>query len=149
MVAGPLVCLSLWLSDFHEETAEGNFLVALPGSHPDQQYPFLKRVCILCQVHTMNVEYMQSLLNHRKYAGFGDYQPIINISEKYNVVSALSVYSVADKILTFFNLHWIIPGPHIPRQYGVWLKWITPNEAVSLGYCHTGSWWEKGCLHRI
>lgn len=76
----PLVCFSQWLSDFHEETAEGGFLVALPCSHPDQQYPFLKRVCILYQAHTMNVEYMQSLLNHRKYAGFGDYQPIINIS---------------------------------------------------------------------
>lgn len=53
----------------------------------------------------MNVEYTQCLLNHRKHAGFGDYQPIINISEKYKVVSALSVYSVADKILTFFSLH--------------------------------------------
>lgn len=36
MVAGPLVYFSRWLSDFHEETAEGSFLVALPCSHPDQ-----------------------------------------------------------------------------------------------------------------
>lgn len=59
----------------------------------------------MCQGCTVNVEYTQCLLNHRKYVGFGDYQPIINISEKYKVVSALSVYSVADKILTFFSLH--------------------------------------------
>lgn len=52
----------------------------------------------------MNAEYTQSLLNHRKYAGFGDYRSIINISEKYKAVSALSVYSMADKILTFFNV---------------------------------------------
>jgi len=52
----------------------------------------------------VNAEYTQSLLNHRKYAGFGDYQSIINISEKYKVVSALSVYSVPDKISTFFNV---------------------------------------------
>lgn len=58
----------------------------------------------MCQGCTVNAEYTQSLLNHRKYAGFGDYQSIINISEKYKVVSALSVYSVPDKISTFFNV---------------------------------------------